>query len=69
MRDLIDKRNQLSRYSQRLRTLKFDTSVFHNNNAIRKEKITELINEQDKMYHKFMFYKEYIKEVNKERKR
>ena len=28
-RDLIDKRNKLNRYSQRLRTLKFDTSVFN----------------------------------------
>ena len=67
MRDLIDKRNQLNKYSQRLRTLKFDTTVFnpHQN----KEKITQLIKEQNEMYHKFIFYKEYIKELNKERKR
>lgn len=67
MRDLIDKRNQLSQYSQRLRTLKFDASAF--NPKTNKEKITELINDQDKMYKKFVFYREYIKHINKERKR
>ena len=36
MRDLIDKRNQLNKYSQRLRTLKFDTTVLSSN---RKEEI------------------------------
>ena len=51
MRDLIDRRNQLNKYSQRLRTLKFDTTVF--NPQQNKEKITQLIKEQDEMYHKF----------------
>ena len=47
MRDLIDKRNEYNRYSQRLRTLKFDTTVF--NPKVNKEKITELIEEQNKL--------------------
>lgn len=67
MRDLIDRRNQLNKYSQRLRTLKFDTTVF--NPQQNKEKITQLIKEQNEMYHKFIFYREYLKELNKERKR
>ena len=67
MRDLIDKRNQLNKYSQRLRTLKFDTSVFHPREN--KAKITELIKEQNEIYNQFIFYKEYLKELNKERKR
>ena len=69
MRNLIDKRNQLNKYSQRLRTLKFDTTVFNREKGFSKEKITELINEQNEMYHKFIFYREYIKELSKERKR
>ena len=67
MRDLIDKRNQLNRYSQRLRALKFDTTVF--NPKANKEKITELIREQNEMYNRFIFYKEYLKKINKERKK
>lgn len=67
MRELIDKRNKLNRYSQRLRTLKFDTSVF--NPRENKAKITELIKEQNEIYNQFIFYKEYLKELNKERKR
>ena len=67
MRDLIDKRNKLNRYSQRLRTLKFDTSVF--NPRENKAKITELIKEQNRIYNQFIFYKEYLKEIIKERKR
>lgn len=67
MRDLIDRRNQLNNYSQRLRTLKFDIMVF--NPQQNKEKITELIKQQNDMYHKFIFYREYLKEISKERKR
>lgn len=69
MRNLIDKRNQLNKYSQILRTLKFDTIVFNREKGFSREKITELINEQNEMYHKFIFYREYIKELSKERKR
>lgn len=68
MRDLIDKRNELNRYSQRLRTLKFDTTVFNPRNR-NNEKITQLIKEQDNIYKQFIFYKEYLKELSKERKR
>lgn len=68
MRDLIDKRNQLNNYSQRLRTLKFDNVIFNPRDRNNK-KITEIIEEQDNIYKQFIFYKEYIKEVNKERKR
>lgn len=68
MRDLIDKRNELNRYSQRLRTLKFDTTVFNPRNR-NNEKITQLIKEQDNIYKQFIFYREYLKELSKERKR
>lgn len=68
MRDLIDKRNQLNNYSQRLRTLKFDTTVFNPRDR-KNEKITNIIKEQDKIYKQFIFYKEYLKELSKERKR
>lgn len=68
MRDLIDKRNKLNRYSQRLRTLKFDTTVFNPRDR-NNEKITSIIKEQDDIYKQFIFYKEYIKKLSKERKR
>lgn len=66
-RDLIDKRNELNRYSLRLRTLKFDTSVF--NPKQNKEKITELIEEQNNIYHRFIFYREYLKEITKRKEK
>ena len=54
MRDLIDKRNKLNRYSQRLRTLKFDTTVFNPRDR-NNEKITSIIKEQDDIYKQFIF--------------
>ena len=64
MRDIIDKRNKLNNYSQRLRTLKFNYDNFNN-----REKVTELIEEQNKIYKHYMFYKNYIKQISKEKRK
>lgn len=64
-RDLIDKKNQLYNSSIRLKTLKFI-------NELRKDKqdiVTELIKEQDKQYRQWYFYREYLKAINKEKRK
>lgn len=64
-RDLIDKKNQLYNSSVRLKTLKFI-------NELRKDKqeiVTQLIEEQDKQYRHWYFYREYLKALNKEKRR
>lgn len=63
MRDLIDKKNQLNKNSQSLRTLKFSATLWNS-----RKDITRLIKEQDETYKKFIFYKEFIKAQSKERK-
>lgn len=64
MRDLIDKKNKLYRNSTKLKTLKFINEL-KRNQAI----VTQLIKEQDDQYKLWYFYKEYIKAIEKERKR
>lgn len=63
-RDIIDKRNELNRNSLRLRSLKFDITLWNSRNDV-----TRLIKEQDDTYKKFIFYKEFIKAQNKEKRR
>ena len=62
MRDLIDKRNELNKNSQNLRTIKFIEQL-------KREDVTKLIEEQNKVYKEFLFYREYIKAINKEKRR
>lgn len=62
MRDLIDKRNKLNKNSQALRTIKFIQEL-------KREDVTKLIEEQDNTYKQFIFYKEYIKAINKEKRK
>lgn len=62
MRDLIDKRNKLNKNSQKLRTIKFLEEL-------KREDVTKLIEEQNKVYKEFLFYREYIKAINKEKRR
>lgn len=62
MRDLIDKRNKLNKNSQKLRTIKFIEQL-------KREDVTKLIEEQNKVYKEFLFYREYIKAINKEKRR
>ena len=63
MRDLIDKRNKLNTNSQKLRTLKFSSTLWNS-----RTDVTRLIKEQNEVYNKFIFYKEFIKAQSKERK-
>lgn len=63
MRDLIDKRNKLNTNSQKLRTLKFSSTLWNS-----RADVTRLIKEQNEVYNKFIFYKEFIKAQSKERK-
>lgn len=63
MRDLIDKRNKLNTNSQKLRTLKFSITLWNS-----RTDVTRLIKEQNEVYNKFIFYKEFIKAQSKERK-
>lgn len=63
MRDLIDKKNQLNKNSQSLRTLKFSATLWNS-----RTDVTRLIKEQNEAYKKFIFYKEFIKSQSKERK-
>lgn len=62
MRSLIDKRNKLNRNSQSLRTIKFIE-------VLKRQDVTKLIEEQNKVYKEFIFYREYIKALNKEKRR
>lgn len=62
MRDLIDKRNKLNYASQNLRTIKFIE-------ILKRDDVTKLIKEQNEVYKQFIFYKEYIKAINKEKRR
>lgn len=62
MKDILDKRNELCKKSCNLRSLKFDTSI-------KDDQVDKLIDEQDKVYKKYIFYKEFIKSVRKEKKK
>lgn len=63
MRDLIDRKNELNRNSLNLRTLKFSTTLVNS-----RADVTRLIKEQNEIYNKFIFYREFIKAKSKERK-
>lgn len=54
MRDLYLKRNQLCEYSLILRNMKFQGDLS-------REKITELIEEQNEVFKRFNFYDNYLK--------
>ena len=54
MKDIILKRNELCRKSLNLRCAKFQADI-------PREKITKLIEEQDKIYKKYKFYDNFIK--------
>lgn len=54
MRDLYLKRNQLCEYSLILRNMKFQGDLS-------REKITELIEEQNEVFKRFKFYDNYLK--------
>ena len=60
MKSIIIKRNKLCNNSIELRSAKF-------NNTLSREKVSELIKEQDKVYKQFEFYKEFIKAYEKEK--
>lgn len=62
MRSLIDKRNKLNKNSQSLRSIKFME-------VLKRQDVTKLIEEQNKVYKEFIFYREYIKALNKEKRR
>ena len=61
MKDLIEKKGKLCYRSMDLQTLKFD--------QYNKEKVDRIMNEQNKIYKKYIFYKEYIKSINKEKRK
>lgn len=54
MRELILKRNELSRRSQNLQTAKFDLRLSG-------EQVTKLVRIQDDVYKRYKFYDNYIK--------
>lgn len=54
MRDLYLKRNELNARSQKLRTAKFKENIS-------REKIKELIEQQEEIYKRYKFYDNYIK--------
>lgn len=60
MKDLYIKRNELSKNSQYLQTVKFD-------NQIRGVQVNELIEEQKRVYKKYEFYDNYLKAINKKK--
>ena len=62
MKDIIIKRNELCKNSIELRSAKF-------NNTLSREKVSELIKEQDKVFKQFQFYKEFLKAYEREKKK
>lgn len=54
MKDIILKRNELCKKSIKLRCAKFQADI-------PREKVTKLIEEQDKIYKKYKFYDNFIK--------
>lgn len=61
MKDLFIRKNELSKKSQNLQTAKFEGSLT-------RDKVTKLIEEQDKIYKQFYFYKKFLEAQNKERR-
>lgn len=62
MKDLILQKQKLCKKSIILRTAKFDTKIS-------RETVSRLIEEQDKVYKHYKFYDEYIKAINKEKRK
>lgn len=62
MKDLIIKKQELCKKSIILRSAKFDSKV-------KREDVSKLIDEQDKVYKHYKFYDEYLKAINKEKRR
>ena len=62
MKDILEKRNKLCESSLNLRIIKFDLKL-------KKDKIEDLIKEQDKAFKEYYFYREYIKAINKEKRK
>ena len=61
MKDLIVKKQELCKKSIVLRSAKFDTKV-------KRDDVSKLIEEQDKIYKHYKFYDEYLKAINKEKR-
>lgn len=62
MKDILEKRNKLCHNSINLRIIKFDLKL-------KKDKIEDLIKAQDKAFKEYYFYREYIKAINKEKRK
>lgn len=62
MKDLILQKQKLCKKSIILRTAKFNTKIS-------RETVSRLIEEQDKVYKHYKFYDEYIKAINKEKRK
>ena len=62
MKDLIVKKQELCKKSIVLRSAKFDTKV-------KRDDVSRLIEEQDKVYKQYKFYEQYIKAINKEKRK
>lgn len=54
MRDLYLKRNELNKNSQKLRSAKFQENIS-------REKVREIIKQQQEIYKRYKFYDEYLK--------
>ena len=61
MKDLIVKKQELCKKSIVLRSAKFDTKV-------KRDDVSRLIEEQDKVYKQYKFYEQYIKAISKEKR-
>lgn len=62
MKDILIKKQELCNKSQKLQTAKFDIKL-------KREQVTKLIEEQDKIYKQYDFYKEFLKAIEKEKRR
>lgn len=62
MKDIFIKRNDLCKKSLELRSAKFHS-------PLKREQVTKLIEEQNKIYKEFIFYKEFLKAYEKEKKK
>ena len=61
MKDLMLEKQKLCKKSIILRSAKFDTKV-------KRDDVTRLIEEQDKVYKQYKFYEQYIKAISKEKR-
>lgn len=61
-REVLDKKKELCNNSLNLRTIKFAGDV-------KRDTITKIIEEQDKVYKQWVFYKSFLKAYKKEEDR